>query len=117
MLIYVVAELFQQGIDALPKGAMAAMLLGGGVGIIFATLERIPRWWARYVPSPTAMGIAFVIPAFYSLSIAFGASLAWILSRVVPQWSARFIIVLASGLIAGDSLTGVGIAIYDLISR
>lgn len=30
---------------------------------------------------------------------------------MTPTWSARFLVVLASGLIAGESLAGVGIAI------
>jgi uncharacterized oligopeptide transporter (OPT) family protein len=45
-----------------------------------------------------------------------GAVAGWGLGRWVPSWSARFLIVLASGLIAGESLSGVGLALEQILS-
>jgi len=110
-----VAELFQGGIENLPPGAVAAMVWGGVYGLLGAILEKVlPKKAAVWVPSPTAVGLAFVIPAYYSVSMAFGGVLAWILAKKYKAWTARFLIVLAAGLIAGDSLTGVGLALSEL---
>jgi uncharacterized oligopeptide transporter (OPT) family protein len=112
-----VAELFQGGIENLPQGAVAAMIWGGVYGVLGAVLEKLlPKNWAVWVPSPTAVGIAFVIPAFYSVSMAFGGVLAWLLMKKVKDWATRFMIVLAAGLIAGDSLTGVGLAMWKIVA-
>ena len=112
-----VAELFQGGVDQLPTGALLAMIWGGIAGLALTVAERYaPLNMARWIPSPTAMGLAFVIPGYYSISMAIGACCAWGLSRLAPRWSQRFLIVLASGLIAGDSLTGVIIAIGELLT-
>jgi len=110
-----VAEIFMKGIDALPTGAMQGMIIGGLVGIVLAVLEKVlPKGVRIWVPSPASLGLAFVIPAYNSFSMFIGAAIAWALSRWVPSWSTRFLIVFASGLIAGESLTGVGLAIEQI---
>jgi putative OPT family oligopeptide transporter len=111
-----VAELFMLGLNALPPGAVPGMWLGGLAGIVLAVLEKtLPKKAAFWVPSATSIGLAFVIPAYNSMSMFFGATAAWALSRWVPNWSARFLIVLASGLIAGESLSGVGLALEQIL--
>ena len=111
-----VAELLSVGFDQLPTHAAQAMFWGGVIGILLALLPRLlPDSWHRWAPSPTALGLAFVIPAYYSISIAIGALLSSLLHRYKPDWSKQFMIVLASGVIAGDSLLGVTIALYELI--
>jgi uncharacterized oligopeptide transporter (OPT) family protein len=67
------------------------------------------------IPSPTAVGLAFVIPAYYSVSMAVGGVLAWVIMGRYKTWGSRFMIVLAAGMIAGDSLTGVGLAIANIL--
>jgi uncharacterized oligopeptide transporter (OPT) family protein len=68
-----------------------------------------------WVPSPSSIGLAMVVPAYYSVSMFLGGAIALALTRTLPSWSARFLIVIASGLIAGESLTGVGIALQKMI--
>lgn len=106
-----VAEIFAKGLDTMPKGAITAMAVAGGIGIVLAILEKQPGPRAKWVPSPASIGLAMVIPAFYSISMFLGGVVALVLSRVARSWSARFLIVIASGLIAGESLAGVGLAI------
>ena len=111
-----VAELFKEGISALPLGAVEASVWGVLVGLFLSITERVlPIRIASWIPSPAAIGMAFVIPAYYSISMALGAILYWATSYLTPSWSTRFMIVLASGLIAGDSLTGVGLALSELM--
>ncbi len=112
-----VAELFQDGFDKMPSGALGAVGWASVVGVVLAVLERsLPKRAAAYVPSATSMGLAFVIPAYYSISIFAGGVIALISGRVAKTWTARFLIVIAAGLILGESLTGVGFAIETVVS-
>ena len=111
-----VAQIFKDGIENLPTGAGAAMLFGGVVAIVLAVLEKVlPKRGATWVPSPTSVGLALVIPASYSFSIALGGVLAWAFFKYRTTWAKRFLIVVAAGIIAGDSLTGVGIALLKIL--
>ena len=112
-----VAELFQQGISAMPEGAVAAMAIAGSIGVILAILEKtVPKKAIAWVPSPASLGLALVIPAYYAISMFIGGVAAWLLGRYVKNWTTRFLIVLAAGIIAGESITGVGIAIQKIIA-
>ncbi|MCB9588175.1 MAG: OPT/YSL family transporter [Polyangiaceae bacterium] len=110
-----VAEIFAKGLETMPKGAIGAMLIAGALGILLAILEKQKAKWAKFVPSPASIGIAMVIPAYYSVSMFLGSAVALLLTRSVPNWSARFLIVVASGLVAGESLAGVGLAISETL--
>jgi uncharacterized oligopeptide transporter (OPT) family protein len=112
-----VAEIFARGLETMPAGAMGAMAWAGGIGIALAIAEKVlPPHASRFVPSPAAAGLAFVIPAWYSVSMFFGAAVAMAVTRFATTWSQRFLIVLASGIIAGESLAGVSLAIQDALS-
>jgi OPT family oligopeptide transporter len=111
-----VAEIFMQGASALPTGAIPGMVWGGVGGILLAVLEKLlPKRARRWVPSPTSLGLAFVIPAYNAISMFLGGLAAWALGRWVPSWTARFLIIIASGMIAGESLSGVGLAIAQIV--
>jgi OPT family oligopeptide transporter len=111
-----VAELFRDGIDAAPQGALTASVIGGIVGSMLAMLHRmLPERRAARLPSPVALGLAFVIPASNSISLFLGALAALLARRVAPQWSSRFQLPIAAGLVAGESLAGVAIALVTLI--
>jgi uncharacterized oligopeptide transporter (OPT) family protein len=112
-----VAELFMNGIQALPPGAIPGMWIGGIAGIILAVAEKVlPKKIRAWVPSPTSVGLGFVIPAYNGISIFIGAMLATLLEKIVPSWSARFLIICSSGIIAGESLSGVALAIMRIVS-
>ena len=65
-----VAELFRDGIEAAPRGAMVASIVGCLVGAGLITLQNIlPLRYARFIPSPVSIGLAFVIPAWNSISL------------------------------------------------
>lgn len=111
-----VAEVFMQGFENLPTGAMAAMMWAGGLGIVLAVMEKIlPKKVGAWVPSATGIGIAFCIPAWIGISAAIGAVIAWYLSKRIESWAKKFLIVLAAGLIAGESLAGAVLAVIETI--
>ncbi len=107
-----VAELLDKGVKNLPKGSVIGMIIGGVLGILIALAEEfLPKRYAIWIPSATGLGIAGVIPAFNSISMFLGAFIAWIWLRIHRKSAVDYIIPDASGLIAGESLTGVTINI------
>jgi uncharacterized oligopeptide transporter (OPT) family protein len=105
-----VAELLAKGLDSLPAGALVAMIVGGVVGIVLTLAEEyVPQQHRKWVPSPTGLGIAGVIPAYNAISMFIGAAIAWGLSKSRPELDEKYTVAVSSGLIAGESLTGVAV--------
>lgn len=112
-----VAELFRDGIEAMPAMAPEAMAIAGGIGVVLAVLEKVlSKEKRKWVPSPGAMGLALVIPAYYAISMFLGGLISVVAERINSKWAKRFVIVIAAGIIAGESLVGVGIAIYQTLT-
>ncbi len=104
-----VAEVLQGGIEGIPPGSLVAMALAGVAGAGIVVLEHVvPDSFKRWVPSAPSMGLAFVIPAWNSLSLFLGALLGFALVKFSKSWADRFLIAMAAGLVAGESLVGVG---------
>jgi uncharacterized oligopeptide transporter (OPT) family protein len=61
------------------------------------------------------LGLAFVIPFWNILSIFVGALIAWIMTKRARELASTYIIPVASGLIAGESLVGVMIALVSML--
>ena len=82
-------------------------------GILIALAEEfLPKRYVKWIPSATGLGIAGVIPAFNSISMFLGAFAAWIWLKTHRKSAEDYTISGASGLIAGESLTGVSINIW-----
>lgn len=111
-----VAELLSEGLAALPSGALTVAIIAGALGVVLSLLERLaPEPLARYVPSSVAVGLAMVIPAYYAVSLFIGTVTFLVIRRLVPRWTERFAVVVASGLIAGESLMGISVALYRIL--
>ncbi|MCP4246582.1 MAG: OPT family oligopeptide transporter [bacterium] len=112
-----VAELFAKGPDALPTGAMQAMIWAGAAGLVLAVIEKAgPRGLRPYALSPASFGLAFVIPASYAISFFLGGSAALIVAKIVPQWSKRFLVAACVGIIAGEIFLGMGFILTKTLS-
>ncbi len=112
-----VAEVLAEGLDTIPEGAVTAMIIGAGLGVLMGVAEKLlPERIAQRLPSAPAAGLAFVIPAWNSISLFLGALAAAVLRKVAPEWSERRLIALAAGLIAGESLFGIGLAAAGLLN-
>jgi putative OPT family oligopeptide transporter len=105
-----VAEAFKNGLDALHPTAVTAIMVGLAVGALIPTLERFLPASRKFLPSPTGLGIAFVISGYNSVSMFIGAVIAWYLARKHPHLDEAYTVPVSSGLIAGESLMGVFIA-------
>ena len=107
-----VAELLANGLTSLHVTARWALAVGGVAGILITIIERILPPRARsFVPSAMGLGLAFVIPFWNTLSMFVGALLAWLLTVGVEETAKRYTIPVASGIIAGESLMGVVVAL------
>ncbi len=111
-----VAELFATGIEAMPEGAAMAMLIAGSAGILLAVLEKVlPEKIAQFIPSPASLGLSFTVQAWTCISLFVGSLIGWALRRWAPDWSKKFLTPAAAGVIAGESLMGVGIAVWAIL--
>ncbi|MGE9292871.1 MAG: OPT family oligopeptide transporter [Puniceicoccales bacterium] len=109
-----VAEVLAEGLDTIPHGCGPAVVVAIVIGVVLACLEALlPQQRRHWVPSASSLGFAFIIPPFISLGIFVGAMLRVVAERLWKHWSAKYLIVLAAGLVAGESLAGVVQAIVS----
>ncbi|MFM8952449.1 MAG: OPT family oligopeptide transporter [Planctomycetaceae bacterium] len=113
-----VALLLAKGFDALPAGALEAIVVGALIGAALTLLEEFgPARWKPWLPSTTGLGIAGVIPAFNAISMFAGALVAWLVAKAAPKAAEDYTVPVSSGLIAGESLMGVGIILAIEIAK
>ena len=108
------AELLTQGLDALPPNAVPAVVIGSIFGALLACLRKVPKL-APYLPSGLAIGIAFIVQAFFSLVIFFGSIVLVIWRRVSPGHAKKLSFAVASGLVAGEGMFGIFKAAMTLL--
>lgn len=111
-----VAEALTAGMGSIGTDIRWAMVAGALIGVGLGTLEGLlPVARLRWLPSSAALGLAFIIPASISLMMVFGALLAWLFAARWGGLAERFVIVAAAGLVAGESMAGVGISLWQLL--
>ncbi|AGC42303.1 OPT family oligopeptide transporter [Myxococcus stipitatus DSM 14675] len=108
-----VAELAARGLEGMPAHAALAGAVAAGVGALLTLLAR--GRMARWVPSPVAMGIGFILPAYFAVTLCLGGVIAAIARWRWPQVTGRNVPALAAGAIAAESLVGVLIGALKLL--
>jgi uncharacterized oligopeptide transporter (OPT) family protein len=104
-----VSKAFAGGIDSLGDEARMAIGIGLALGITLALLEKFaPKKLRAFLPSPSGLGIAMVVPGSNCIAMFIGASIAEVARRRQRE---GLVVPIASGLIAGESLMGVVVAI------
>lgn len=112
-----VAQLFMNGLDALPQAAVEAMTIGACIGILLAVLDKIlPTKYRTWVPSGPSLGLAFLIAPGISFALFLGSMAALVAGKFAPNWSTKFLIIAASGIIAGESLSGMLLALLAIFT-
>lgn len=106
------AELLTAGFKALPPGCLYGLAIGIVVGIVLTLLA---EKYGELVPSPSAMGIGMLIPAAVLLTFIMGGVGQLIWSKTSPESEEKIRIPLASGLIAGEALLAVVLAILAAV--
>ena len=110
-----VAKLLAKGIDTLHPTAQWGLFFGGLTGIVLVLLERAFPRHKHFIPSAMGLGLAFTMPAWNTISMVLGAVIAFTLEKKRPKLAALLVVAVASGLIAGESLLGVGVGLYDAL--
>jgi uncharacterized oligopeptide transporter (OPT) family protein len=107
-----VSKAFAGGVGGLDPVARGGIVAGLMLGMALAVMERLAPPRARaFVPSPAGLGIAMVVPGSNSIAMFAGAFTAWLLQRGAPAFARRYVVPVSSGLIAGESLMGVAVAL------
>jgi uncharacterized oligopeptide transporter (OPT) family protein len=109
-----VAELFRLGPANLHPMARWGIAIGLAVGVALGLAERFtPSKRRTVLPSATGVGLGLILPFYTSLAFALGAIAASVFRRCDARRADRYVIPVASGLIAGESIVGVIVAALD----
>ncbi|HSS22099.1 MAG TPA: OPT/YSL family transporter [Pyrinomonadaceae bacterium] len=106
------AELLTKGFSALPPGCIYGLIIGIVVGIILTLLA---EKYGEVIPSPAAMGIGMLIRASVLTTFILGGVFQLIWARTKPKSEKEYRIPLASGLIVGEAIVIVFIAVWAAI--
>lgn len=112
-----VARVLTKGIDYLPESAKYAIVIGAVLGILLPVIDKLaPAKVRGYLPSAMGLGLSWVIPFSSALGFAVGAIIGKVWELLGKRSSDMFAIAIASGLIAGESLTKAMVAILATIT-
>jgi len=103
-----VAEVFKYGLANLHPMSQSAIRWGLAIGAVLALAEIFaPKRYKAWVPSPTGIGLGLVLPFFYPLAMFTGAVFGRLAEAISKTWAERYIVAIAAGGIAGESIIGV----------
>jgi OPT family oligopeptide transporter len=111
---HLMAKVMVEGVKSLQPSALWAAAVGGLIGIaipLLALIKSIRKW----LPSPIALGIAFIVPAYNSLAMWLGAMVIYYYGRKHAERVENYSAALASGLIAGEGLMMVVVAVLLIL--
>jgi putative OPT family oligopeptide transporter len=110
------AELLTKGLSNLPPYTPHAMAVSAVLAVIFTLAGELgSKEVKKWVPSPTGLGLSFILPASNSYTFLVGAALAAIAKRKWPKEDALYTIAIASGLVAGESVMGIVVQLYNVL--
>jgi uncharacterized oligopeptide transporter (OPT) family protein len=102
------AELLTTGLSALPPGSLVGLIIGIVVGI---GLTLLAEKYGENIPSPAAIGIGMLIQAAVLITFILGGVAQLIWTKTSPRSEEDFRIPLASGLIVGEAILAVVLAL------
>lgn len=101
----VVGQGAEQLNKVIPPTAQEGILIGAAIGIILAIADiYAPRNVKKFLPSAMGLGLSWVMVFAASFGFFIGAVIGLIWSKVKPQNADTYLIPVASGAIAGESL-------------
>lgn len=108
------AEVVEHGSAALPFGAMPVVQCALALGVALALVERTRL--SHLAPSAVAMSVGFLAPARFAITIAIGAFVGYGCEK---KWPNTRVLQppIAGGLVAGEALMGLAVAVWALIQR
>ena len=116
-----VAVALSQGLRDLGPVKIWSIAVGALVGVILTVLPKVFPDRQSLIPSPAGVGLAWTFHWYYGLLFFLGGLLGWWVEKQHPEWSEQFTFPVASGWIAGESLMGVTLVMWengpDLVRR
>lgn len=114
-----VAVILSQGLGSLPTHSPWGMLAGGILAVILSITYRFVGWvnkgYAQYIPSALAFGIGFIVPPKQAITMFMGALGLSFWNILQPEVAESYYFAISSGLVSGEGLMAVVIAIMRLI--
>jgi uncharacterized oligopeptide transporter (OPT) family protein len=104
-----VALALVNGLAALHPIKIWSIAIGGVVGVALPLLERAWPKGRSFIPSAAGVGLAWTFPFYQGALFFLGAVIAWIFEKKSPRSAEAYTFPVASGVIAGDALTGVAL--------
>jgi uncharacterized oligopeptide transporter (OPT) family protein len=108
-----VALALSEGIYALGPVKTWCIVGGAVVGIVLTVLPRILPRHRHLVPSPSGIGLAWTFHWYYGLLFFVGGLLGWWVAKKYPERAEELTFPVASGWIAGESLMGVTLVMWE----
>jgi OPT family oligopeptide transporter len=108
-----VAQALSVGLHALGSIKAWSIMIGGLVGIILPLLSRALPKHQKWIPSPAGLGLAWVFHWYYAVLFFTGSLIGAVIEKRHAKWSSLFLFPIASGMIAGESLMGVVLIIWE----
>jgi len=107
-----------QLISAIAQGVLGGNLdwnliaIGAGIGVVVVVIDEVLRGTKRGALPPLAVGMGIYLPMALTLLIPIGSLLGyfydkWTVRATNPEFAQRMGVLLATGLIVGESLFGV----------
>ncbi len=104
-----VSRAFVNGLGSLQPSVKVAMVVGLVIGTVLAIVEKYaPKRMKPFIPSANGLGIAMVIPGANAIVMFIGAAIGEVMNR---RGHGVHVVPIASGLIAGESLMGIAVAL------
>lgn len=100
-----VSEAFANGLGALHSSSITAIWVGLALGVTLTLAEKFaPKSLRAFIPSANGLGMAMVIPASNAFAMFLGAGVGEYMRRKGKE---SYVVPIASGLIAGESIMGI----------
>jgi len=108
-----VALALSEGIYSLGPVKTWCIVGGAVVGIVLTVLPLILPRHRHLVPSPSGIGLAWTFHWYYGLLFFVGGLLGWWVAKKYPERAEELTFPVASGWIAGESLMGVTLVMWE----
>lgn len=107
-----VSKLLANGLDSLHPTIRMGMMIGAVAGVALTLVEQLaPANIKKWMPSATGLGLACVINFSDSIAFLIGALIAWYYAKKNPTDAEIYVVPVSSGIIAGESIMGIVIAL------
>ncbi len=104
-----VAQALSKGLEAMEPMKVRSIIAGSVLGVVLVFLPILFPKKAKYFPSVSGFGLAWIFQWYYGVLFFLGALIAWYWQKKSARSSEEFLMPVASGVMAGGALMGVAL--------